>query len=441
MIKQQSCFMEFARYTFLNVLGMIGLSCYILADTFFVSKGLGTNGLAALNLAIPIYSFIHGSGLMLGIGGATKYSIVKVQKASENSDRIFTNTLYMGALLAILFMLTGFFFSDRLTMLLGADGEAAAMTKIYLKVILLFAPAFLFNDIFICFVRNDGNPRLSMTAMLLGSISNIILDYIFIFPLKLGILGAVLATGAAPVLSMLILSRHLIKKKNSFHLQRTKPSPVIIGSVISLGIPSLIAEMSSGIVMIVFNSIFMTLSGNVGIAAYGIIANLSLVVISIYTGIAQGMQPIISRAYGKGSQDSAMQTLRYGIFTMLSLSAIIYLGIYFLSGFIAGIFNSEGNLQLQAIAVSGLKLYFTAVPFAGFNILLSSFFTSTEKALPSHLLSLLRGFILIIPMAFLLSYLAKATGLWLAFPITEGIVCLAGAITYLLLKRKGNVYV
>ncbi len=441
MIKQQSCFMEFARYTFLNVLGMIGLSCYILADTFFVSKGLGTNGLAALNLAIPIYSFIHGSGLMLGIGGATKYSIVKVQKASENSDRIFTNTLYMGALLAILFMLTGFFFSDRLTMLLGADGEAAAMTKIYLKVILLFAPAFLFNDIFICFVRNDGNPRLSMTAMLLGSISNIILDYIFIFPLKLGILGAVLATGAAPVLSMLILSRHLIKKKNSFHLQRTKPSPVIIGSVISLGIPSLIAEMSSGIVMIVFNSIFMTLSGNVGVAAYGIIANLSLVVISIYTGIAQGMQPIISRAYGKGSQDSAMQTLRYGIFTMLSLSAIIYLGIYFLSGFIAGIFNSEGNLQLQAIAVSGLKLYFTAVPFAGFNILLSSFFTSTEKALPSHLLSLLRGFILIIPMAFLLSYLAKATGLWLAFPITEGIVCLAGAITYLLLKRKGNVYV
>lgn len=441
MIKQQSCFMEFTGYTFLNVLGMIGLSCYILADTFFVSKGLGTNGLAALNLAIPIYSFIHGSGLMLGIGGATKYSIFKAQKSPDKSDRIFTNTLYMGVLLAIIFILTGFFFSDKLTMLLGADGETAAMTKIYLKVILLFAPAFLFNDIFICFVRNDGDPRLSMTAMLLGSISNIILDYVFIFPLKMGILGAVLATGAAPVLSMLILSRHLIEKKNGFHLQRTKPMPAVIGSVISLGIPSLIAEMSSGIVMIVFNSIFMTLSGNVGVAAYGIIANLSLVVISIYTGIAQGMQPIISKAYGKGNQNVVRQTLLYGIFTMLSLSAIIYPGIYFLSGFIAGIFNSEGNPQLQAIAVSGLKLYFTAVPFAGFNILLSSFFTSTEKALPSHLLSLLRGFILIIPMAFLLSSLAKATGLWLAFPITEGIVCLAGAITYLLLKRKGNVYV
>lgn len=441
MKKQQSCFMEFARYTFLNVLGMIGLSCYILADTFFVSKGLGTNGLAALNLAIPIYSFIHGSGLMLGIGGATKYSILKVQKSSENTGKAFTNTIYIGLMLALTFMLIGFFFSDRLTVLLRADAEAAAMTKIYLKMILLFAPAFLFNDIFICFVRNDGNPRLSMTAMLFGSIANIILDYIFIFPLKMGIFGAVLATGAAPVLSMLILSRHFIKKQNGFHLQKTKPAPAIMCSVISLGIPSFIAEMSSGIVMIVFNSIFMALSGNVGVAAYGIIANLSLVVTSIYTGIAQGMQPIISRAYGKGSQNVVRQTLHYGIFTMLGLSAIIYLSLCLLSGFIAGIFNSEGNPQLQAIAVSGLKLYFTAAPFVGFNILLSSFFTSTEKVLPSHLLSLMKGFILIIPMAFLLSYLAKATGLWLAFPITEGIVCLAGAITYLFLRRKENVYV
>ena len=95
---------EFIKYTTLNVLGMIGISCYILADTFFISKGLGTNGLAALNLAIPIYSLIHGSGLMLGMGGATRYSITKEQKNSKNSDLIFTNTIYMGILLSVFFI-------------------------------------------------------------------------------------------------------------------------------------------------------------------------------------------------------------------------------------------------------------------------------------------------------------------------------------------------
>lgn len=438
---KQFCFSEFAKYAFLNVLGMLGLSCYILADTFFVSKGLGTNGLAALNLAIPVYSLIHGSGLMLGIGGATKYSILKVQKSSENSDMVFTNTIYLAALLSVLFMMTGLFFSDELTILLRADENAAAMTRIYLKVLLLFAPAFLFNDIFVCFVRNDGNPRLSMAAMLFGSIANIILDYIFIFPFHMGIFGAVLATGTAPALSMLILSRHRLKKQNGFHWKKAKPSLLTMGTVVSLGFPSFIVEMSSGIVIIVFNWILMTLAGNVGIAAYGIIANLSLVATSIYTGIAQGIQPIISNAYGKGNFKNMRQTLRYGIFTTLILSGMIYILLFLFAAPIAGIFNSEGNPQLQAIAISGIKLYFTASPFVGFNIVLSSFFTSTEKALPSHLLSLLRGFILIIPMAFLLSYLAAATGVWLAFPITEGIVCLLGLITYLSLKRKETVYV
>lgn len=93
--EQTSCLKEFARYTSLNVLGMIGLSCYILADTFFVAKGLGTSGLAALNLAIPVYSFIHGSGLMFGIGGATKFSI---SRKSGLSDLIFTNTLFFAGI-------------------------------------------------------------------------------------------------------------------------------------------------------------------------------------------------------------------------------------------------------------------------------------------------------------------------------------------------------
>lgn len=417
---------EFVKYTSLNVLGMAGLSCYILADTFFISKGLGANGLAALNLAIPIYSFIHGCGLMLGIGGGTKYSIFKGQNSSKNANAVFTNTLYMSAVFAGFFILIGFFFSDVLTRMLGADAEIADMTKTYLRVILLFSPAFILNNICICFVRNDGNPRLSMLAMLGGSFSNIILDYILIFPCHMGILGAVLATGIAPVISMGILSRHLLSRDRGFHAAQERPRAAMILSMISLGFPSLVTEVSSGIVMIIFNMLFLKLAGNVGIAAYGVIANLSLVAVAIYNGIGQGIQPVVSRAYGKREEGTIRQTFRYGVVTVVILSVVIYGVMFLFAGPITEIFNSEGNVRLQELAENGMKLYFTVVPFVGFNILVSAYFTSIERAVPAQVISVVRGFVLIIPMAFVLAALAGITGVWLAFPVTEGIVCLMG---------------
>ncbi|SHM98638.1 putative efflux protein, MATE family [Anaerosporobacter mobilis DSM 15930] len=432
------CFKEFAKYTSLNVLGMIGLSCYILADTFFVSKGLGANGLTALNLAIPIYSFINGSGLMLGMGGATKYSILKSQDKTRDANRAFTNTVLFTLGLALVFFAIGVFLSGAITRLLGADDIVYQMSKTYLQVILLFAPMFMLNNVLLCFVRNDGAPQLSMLAMIGGSLSNIILDYIFIFPCNMGIFGAVLATGLAPIISMLILSPYFLKKRNQFQLIRCSISWKLISNIVSTGLPSLITEVSSGIVIIVFNKIILGLQGNTGVAAYGVIANLSLVVISIYTGVAQGIQPILSKNYGTGNKKDIKQILRYSLVTVLAVSGIVYSSVFFGADFIASIFNSEQNALLQSIAVTGLKIYFIACVFAGFNIILSVYFTSTEHARPAHIISLLRGFIVIIPMAFLLSSIGGMIGVWFTFPTTELIVAIIGLTLYLLSRRKVN---
>ncbi len=414
---------------------MIGLSCYILADTFFVSKGLGTNGLTALNLAIPIYSFIHGSGLMIGMGGGTKYSIQKSQGKDKVANSIFSHVVAIAAVFAAVFVLIGLFFSGNIVTLLGADETVYQMTKTYLQVILLFAPAFLMNNVLLCFVRNDGAPQLSMTAMITGSLSNIILDYVFIFPCQMGIFGAVFATGLAPIISMLILSSHFIKKKNQFHWIKCRLERRMAASICSSGIPSLITELSSGIVIIVFNSIILGLEGNVGVAAYGVIANLSLVIIAIYTGIAQGIQPIMSRNYGVGNHRNIQLILRYALITMLILSVLVYMGVFLGAEQIAAIFNSERNELLQTIAVEGLKLYFIACPFAGFNIIISIYFTSTEYPIPANIISILRGFFVIIPMAFLLSSIAQITGVWCAFPATELLVTIVGVIFFVMSKK------
>ena len=363
---------------------------------------------------------------MIGMGSSTRYSIQKSQGKHKDADRTFTNAVYLATVFSVFFVTAGIFFSGAIISCLGADQAVFAMSKTYLQVILLFAPAFLLNNVLLCFVRNDGAPHLAMAGMIIGSLSNVILDWVFIFPCGMGIFGAVLATGLAPVFSLLILSPHLIRRKNQFHFTRCKAEYRIFLEELSLGIPSLVGEMSSGIVMIVFNLIIIRLAGNVGVAAYGVIANLSLVVISVYTGIAQGIQPLISRNFGAKNYSSIKMFLRYAMTTMVVFSAIIYAIVFFGAPEIAGIFNNEQNSLLQEIAVTGLKLYFIACPFAGFNIIISIYFTSTAKPKPAHIISILRGFCIIIPMAFLLAWFGKINGVWCAFPTTELLVAAFG---------------
>lgn len=426
------CFKEFLKYAALNIIGMLGLSCYILADTFFISKGLGADGLAALNIIIPVYSFMNGIGLMLGMGGATRYAIYKSQQKKENGSRVFSITLFMGMFFAVIFAGLGIFFAEPLTGLLGAEGAVFMMSKTYLKVLLLFSPCFLLNNILLCFVRNDGAPQLSMAAMLCGSFSNILLDYIFIFICKMGIFGAVFATSLSPVINMLVLSVFFLKKKNQFHFagfcswKWMKGEGNLPAAIISAGVPSLVAEVASGIVILVFNMIMLELEGNVGVAAYGVIANLSLVVIAVYTGLSQGIQPVMSQAYGRGDKKNVRALVLYGIGTVVLLYGLIYLGIFFGAEQIAAVFNSEGNRNLQKIAVEGLRLYFSGCVFAGINIVLSVCLTSTDNSRPAGIISVLRGFAVIIPMTFLLSFAFGVQGLWCAFPLTECIVSCIG---------------
>ncbi len=434
-MKQHHNFQEFLRYSLLNMLGMIGLSCYILADTFFVSKGLGTKGLAALNLAIPVYNLIHGSGLMLGMGGSVKFSVFQSQKKEKDARRVFTNTLYMVLFFAVFFSAAGLFFSHHISRLLGADANVFSMTNTYLKVLLLFAPAFLLNDTILCFVRNDGNPKLSMTAMIVGSLSNIILDYIFIFPCGMGMFGAVFATGLAPVISLLILSGHFRKKENHLKVSFAPISSRLCLTGITLGLPSFITEVSSGIVMIVFNYIILGLEGNVGVAAYGVIANISLVVIAIFTSLGQGIQPLVSRSLGQRAYKDMKAFLSYAVCSSFLIAAAVYFFTFQFAEALTAIFNSEHNPMLQAIASDGIKLYFIGMFFAGCNIVLSLYFSASEHAIPAQLISTLRGFIILIPVSFLLSGIWQMTGVWLAFPVTELITFLVGIIAYFRIPR------
>jgi putative MATE family efflux protein len=433
---KESIFKSFVKYVSLNILGMLGLSCYILADTFFVSKALGATGVAALNFSISIYSIIHGSGLMIGIGGATRYSILKSQMDDKKANIIFTTCIKLGIVTGIIFVIIGVFGSKSLALLFGADITTLQLTRTYMATILFFAPFFIMNNILLAFVRNDNNPKLSMIAMLTGSFSNIILDYIFMFPLGMGMFGAAFATGLAPIISIGIISIHFIKGKNNFSFIKCRVRWSIICDVISLGLAAFISEVSSAVVLITFNLVILGLQGNIGVASYGIVANIALVGISIFTGIAQGIQPLVSQGYGLGQHRVLKKVVAYALITSLSIAALIYFTVFIKADQIIGMFNSEQNLNITRIANIGLRIYFLGFFFAGINIIMAMYLSATERAKDAFVISIARGCIIIVPMVLLLSNLLNMSGVWLAFVLTEGVVTIMMIIMSCSKKNK-----
>ena len=428
-MKNNRIFCDFFKYVFLNILGQIGYSCYTMADTFFVSADLGTKGLTALNLAFPMFCLMNGIGLMIGMGGGTCYSLARSRRETQRANQIFTNAAYLTFTASALFFFVGVFLSESLVRILGADDTMFALTNTYLKVMLLFAPAFFTNNLLQCFVRNDGNPALSMAAMITGSISNVILDYIFIFPLGMGIFGSIFATGLSPLISIIVLSPYFLKGKNHFHFIR-KFSLQRVSNIVSNGIPPLVTEVSFGVVMFLFNFIILRLNGNTGVAAFGIVSVISLVVIAIYTGLSQGIQPILSLNHGAGNKENVNTIRTYALTTALLLSVVLYSILFFGADPIALVFNSEKDMLLQALAIPGIRLYFLACPFIGFNLVTATYLISTEHPRPAQIISVSRGILILIPMAFLLSAIFGLTGVWCSYPLTEASVAIMAFIIY-----------
>ena len=431
----QSLRSNFFKYVNLNVVSMVGLSCYILADTFFISKALGSTGLAALNLSIPIFSFLTGIGLMIGIGGATRFTILKARQEEKEANQIFSLSVKFALIMGMMFFIIGLFGTKILARLFGANQETYPHTKIYIQTVLLFAPVFIINHVLIAFVRNDHGPRLAMVAMLMGSIANIVLDYVFMFPLQLGMFGAALATSLAPVISVIIiLIFHFGRRRNTFTYMKIKWETKPVLMISGLGLSSLITEVSSAIVMIVFNHVILRITGNLGVAAYSIVLNLALIAQSIYTGIAQGIQPLISHYHGIKRLNVIRRIRQLSFMTSTIFSIVIYLAMFIYTDMIVNIFNDEGNRQVASMAKEGLRIYFSGFFFAGINIVLAMILSAMEQKRDAFFMTMARGLIFIIPFVFIFSFLFDITGVWLSFVVTEGIVFIMGY--YFVEKRR-----
>lgn len=418
---------QLRRYLLPNILAMIGTSCYILADTFFISLSQGPDGITALNLVLPLYGLIFALGSMIGIGSATRYAL---GKGSNTSDYhlYFSNSIIWTLLVGAVFVALGVAVPDGVLRLMGADDTILQVGHNYIRIVLCFAPLFMLNFTCTAFVRNDGAPRIAMAATLLSGLFNILFDYLLMFPLGLGMTGAALATGFSPVVSMSICLLHYLSPRNTIRLTPTLPSLRRLLSACQLGVVAFVGEMSSGVTTMVFNFILLHLAGNAAVAAYGIVANIALVGVALFNGISQGLQPLASACHGSGDAQGQSRIYRHSMFIGLCVSAVVVAVVVTFAGTLVAVFNSQHSAQLADYATPGLRLYFLGFLFAGANIVKSGFYSATGRGRESSILALCRGVVAIVAFAFLLSHLFGITGVWLAFPAAELFTLLLGLV-------------
>lgn len=424
----------FARYVSQNILGMIGLSCYILADTYFISKAMGADGITALNLVLPVYNLIFAIGAMIGVGSAIRFVISKT-RGEADADFYFSNALLFAFGFGMVFLLIGLLIPDKVVALLGGDERITAVGESYTRIFMLFAPCFMWNQICNAFVRNDGNPSVAMAATLFSSLFNIVMDYVLMFPCRMGMSGAALATACSPLVGICVCCIHFRSKDNTVVFRLRRPSFSKLFGCCRLGVASFVGEISSGVITVVFNMILLHLAGNTGVAAYGVVANTSLVAVSVFNGVAQGAQPLISENYGRGNRKNVRTVMEMGVITSVCLAAAMLCLVCFFAKEITAAFNSEHSEQLAEYAQVGLKLYFTGFLFAGVNIVGSSFLSAVESAKWAFVISVMRGFVVIILCAFILSAMLGMNGVWLAFPSAE---LITAAVTAAALAAYGK---
>lgn len=419
---------KYVKYVSLNILAMLGSSCYIVADTFFIANGVGADGLTALNFGIAMFSFMQALALLTAIGSGTRYAICVSRGDLEKGSRVFKTALMLGISIGVLISLGVNLFAEPIASALGADEVTMPLTIVYIRTVMSCSVFFICNQIIVAFIRNDHNPKLATMALLISNFSNIVLDYVFIFPFGWGMFGAALATGMAPAISLVILSFHFMQKKNHFHFKGALLGLREVLGFLKLGVSAMVNELSVGLVVMIFNFLFLGLGGNTAVAAYGIVANVALFAIAIYTGVSQGIQPLVSDYYGRGEAEHLRQVRRDTIFVAAGISVILVIVAFAFNPQIVSFFNESGDPALAAMAEEGMKFYFVSFIFAGFNITLAGYLSAMERADFGFLISLLRGLLVVAPAALILSRIFGTTGIWMAVVVTEVITFCATMI-------------
>ena len=377
---------------------------------------------------MPFFLLFNGIGLLFGIGSGILISSEDGMGNKKKANQYFATGFVSILSIAIILGLIWNYYLQPLCVILGANSDTIDLVLEYGKCIMAFAPVFMMSNYFAPIVRNMKNPKLVMCAVLTGSVLNVILDYVFVFPMDMGMFGAAAATVIGSLTTLLVLSTHFIKKQNRVKINKETISLNLLAPIFKCGFSSLIMEVASGFVIFIFNIQILKYIGNNGIVVYGIISNCVLVGLALFNGVAQAAQPIIATNFGAGLNTRVKKVLKYALITTTIIGVSLFAVVFLFTGQIIKVFV-QANSEILSVGIPALRLYLSAFCIMNINILISGYFQSVGKEKIAIYVSIVRGFLLNIILAFVLPSVLPATILWAIVPLSE-LITLIGIAFY-----------
>lgn len=409
----------FAKYAIPQMIGLLFNSVYLIVDGIFIGNRLGRDAMAAAAVAVPFIEILIALAMAVASGAGIIISGRLGRKEASEARHTFGLSAFVLSIISLAIVVLGNIFIHPLATLLGATPEIQSEAVTYLWYIVSFSPFLLFSFLLGGLARNDGKPKLAMFALAFGSISNIVLDYVFMYPLNMGIAGAALATALGPIFSVLILLPHFLMKKGNLYFVKFKVHMRNVKQIFVLGFPSFIMEFTIGIITFVYNfAIIKNGYGELGLAAYLVIGYLMLIILTVFLGMAEGLQPVFSFFSGTGERERSKALLSFAIKVFLGVGAVCYLLILLFARNFIAVF-APGDTQLIDFTHGKSLLYFCGIFLAGYNILMISFWQSTKDTKKALAVSLLRSVVVPPILITVLPLIFGGEAIWLCFSLSE----------------------
>lgn len=414
-------------------IGILVMSLNILIDTIFVGQWIGSEAIAAINVVLPVSFFIAALGMAIGVGGASIISRSLGEKNIIKAEQTFGNQISLTFMITILVVIFGLLFVNQIIPIFGGKGSLFSLAKTYYVIVMYGVPVLAFCMMANNTIRAEGKPKNAMYAMLLPSISNLTLDYIFIKVFDMGMMGAAWATSlsygvcATYIIYFFLSGQSILKPKlyNFFIKYDT------VLQITSLGSVTLVRQAMVSLTVLLVNNILYTIGGESSITVYAIISRMLMFATFPIFGITQGFLPLAGYNYGAKNWLRVKNIINTSILYSSVLATIVFLLIFFYSDLIPQIFSKDIIVSEQT--PMALRFVFMALPIIGIQLIGAAYFQAIGKAKPALLLTLSRQGFFFIPLLFLLPPYIGINGVWLSFPIAD---LLSTLVTIYFLNRS-----
>ncbi len=400
----------FFQYVIPSVLSFALSGIYTIVDGFFVGNSIGDAGLSAINIAYPIVAVIQALGTGIGMGGAIYYSINKADKKEKQAREFIAGALWLFIILSIVLTFLVFFLNSSLLKLLGANGQLLYLGEEYIAVIALGATLQIIGTGLIPFIRNHGGSFYAMVSMIAGFVTNIILDYLFVWVFEKGIAGAAWATVIGQCVTMLIVLIYLLHKKQFTLTIPFSKIGIVFMSIIKIGIAPFGLAMTPNISLIIINRFSISYGGEKAVASYACIAYIICIIYLILQGVGDGSQPLISQYYGEKNFDEMKSVIKLAYQFSIFLSFIACMIMYFTKGYVGVLFGASSEVNAEIAKI--MPIFLVSVPFVAINRITTASFYATEKSAFSYILTFIEPVLMLVLMMILPPFFGGQIMIW-----------------------------